>query len=54
MKNTGNGYVYSFSFDYDAIAVDNILSIGKYLMKKHDIKNIWIFKKVYFDSNEIF
>ena len=35
MKDTGlNGYVYDFSVDYDAIAVDDILDIHKYLMKK--------------------
>ena len=35
MKNTGfNGYVYDFSVDYDAIAVDDIKDIHKYLMKK--------------------
>ena len=35
MKKTGlNGYVYDFSGDYDAIAVDNILGIYKYLMEK--------------------
>ena len=39
MKKTGlNGYVYDFSFDYDAIPVDDILDIHKYLVKKHDIK----------------
>ena len=39
MKKTGlNGYVYDFSVDYNAIAVDAILDIHKYLMKKHDIK----------------
>ena len=39
MKKTGlNGYVYDFSFDYNAIAVDYILDIHKYLMKKHDIE----------------
>ena len=39
MKKTGlNGYIYDFSIDYDAIAVDYILDIHKYLMKKHDIK----------------
>ena len=39
MQKTGlNGYVYDFSVDYDAIAVDDILDIHKYLMKKHDIK----------------
>ena len=35
MKRTGfNGYVYDFRVDYDAIAVDDILNIRKYLMKK--------------------
>ena len=38
MKKTGlNGYVYDFSVDYDAIAVDNILGIHKYLMEKNGI-----------------
>ena len=38
MKKTGlNGYVYDFSVNYDAIAVDNILDIHNYLMKKNDI-----------------
>ena len=32
-----NGYVYDFSVDYDAIAVDDILVIHNYLMKKNDI-----------------
>ena len=37
MKNTGlNGYVYDFSVDYDAIAVDDILDIHKYIMKKNE------------------
>ena len=31
------GYVYDFSVGYDAIAVDDILDIHKYLMKKNDI-----------------
>ena len=35
MKKTAfNGYVYHFSVDYDAIAVDKILGIHNYLMKK--------------------
>ena len=39
MKKTGLcGYVYDFSVDYDAIAVDNILHIHKYLMKKDNMK----------------
>ena len=38
MKKTGlNGYVYDFSVDYDDIAVDDILDIHKYLMKKNNI-----------------
>ena len=38
MKKTEfNGYIYDFSVDYDSIAVDEILDIHKYLMKKNDI-----------------
>ena len=38
MKKIGlKGHVYDFSVDYDAIAVDNILGIDKYLMKKNNI-----------------
>ena len=38
MKKTGlNGYAYNFSADYDAIAVDEILDIHKYLMKKNGL-----------------
>ena len=38
MKETGfYGYVNDFSVDYDAIAVDNMLDIHKYLMKKHRV-----------------
>ena len=38
MKKTGlNGFIYDFSVDYDAIAVDDILDIHNYLMKKNDI-----------------
>ena len=38
MKKTGlNGYVYNFGVDYDAIAVDDILYIHNYLMKKNEI-----------------
>ena len=37
-KKTGlNGYVYDFSVEYDAIAVDDILDIHKFLMEKNDI-----------------
>ena len=38
IKKTGlNGYVYDFSVDYDAIAVDDILDIHKYLMQKNNM-----------------
>ena len=38
MKKTGlYETVYDFSVDYGAIPVDNILSIHKYLIKKHNI-----------------
>ena len=38
IKKTGfNGYVYDFSVDYDAIAVDDVLDIHKYLMKKNNM-----------------
>ena len=38
MKKTGfTGYVYDFSVDYEAIAVDDIKNIHKYLMKKNNI-----------------
>ena len=33
-KKKFKGYVYDFSVDYDAIAVDGILDIHNYLMKK--------------------
>ena len=37
MKKSGlNGYVYGFSVDYNAIAVDDISDIQKYLMKKNN------------------
>ena len=38
MKGTGfNGYVYDFSVDYYAIAVDDIKDIHKCLMKKNNM-----------------
>ena len=38
MKKTGlNRYLYDFCVDYDAIAVDDILDIHKYLMKKYNM-----------------
>ena len=40
VKRTGfTGYVYDFSADYNAIEVDNIKDIHKYLMEKNNI--IW-------------
>ena len=37
MKKAGlNGYVYDFSVDYNAIAVDDILDTHKYLIRKYD------------------
>ena len=38
MKKTGlDGYGYDFSLDYDTVAVDDILDIHKYLMKKNNL-----------------
>ena len=38
MRNTGlNWFVYDFNVDFDAIAVDDILEIHNYLMKKNGI-----------------
>ena len=39
MKRTGftTGYIYDFRADYDATAVNDILDIHKYLMKKNNI-----------------
>ena len=38
MKKTGfTGYVCDFSADYNAVTLDNIKDIHKYLMKKKDI-----------------
>ena len=37
-KKTGlNGYVHNFSVDYDDTAVNDLLDIHKYLMKKYGI-----------------
>ena len=39
MKKTGfYGYANDFGIDFDAIAVDDILDIHKYLMKKNNMK----------------
>ena len=40
MKKTGfDDYVYDFIVDYDAVAIDDILDIHKYLMKKNNV--VW-------------
>ena len=37
MKKAGfTGYVYDFSVDYNAISVDDIKDVHKYLMVKND------------------
>ena len=37
LRNTRlNGFLYDFSVDYDAIAVDDILDIHNYFMKRND------------------
>ena len=36
-KTSFTGYVYDFSVGYDAIGVDDIKDIHKYLMKKNNI-----------------
>ena len=45
MKKTKlNKYVYDFSADYVAVAVDNMLDIHMYLMKKNKtIQNVWVY-----------
>ena len=46
MKKTGlNGYVYDFTVDYDAIAVDDILDIHKYSLKIYIYIYIYIYIK---------
>ena len=44
MEKTGlNGYIHDIRFGYNVIAVDDILDIHKYLMKKNNvILNNWI------------
>ena len=44
MKRTRlNGYVFDFSVDYNAIAVDDIVGIRNYLMKRNNLMNMWIY-----------
>ena len=56
MKKTSfNGYVSDLSRDYGFIAVNNILDIQKYLMKRNDIIKIKCLNKVYiFYRNDFF
>ena len=56
MEKTGfYGYVYGFSVDYHAIAVDDILEIHKYLLKKNWYKIIFGFiKKIFFTAITFF
>ena len=56
MKKTGlYGYIYDFIVDYDAIAVDDILDIHKYLMEKNGIVfNVWISKANIRFNNDAF
>ena len=55
MKNTGlKGYVYDFIVDYDTIAIDDILDIHKYVMKKMRLYKMLIFVKEIFVSAMMF
>ena len=56
MKKTGlYGCIYDFIVDYDAIAVDDILDIHKYLMEKNGIVcNVWISKANIRFNNDAF
>ena len=55
MKKIGlNGYIYDFSVDYDAVVVDNILSIHKYLMEKTIYKMLGYIKKCFFTAMTFF
>ena len=54
MRNTElNGFVYDFSVDCNAVAVDDILDIDNYLMKKNDsiIKCLDLLNKVFYRNN---
>ena len=56
MEKTGlNGDVYYFSVDYDAIAVNDILDIHKYLKQRYDIvRNVCVYKKVFVEAMTFF
>ena len=56
MKKTGlNDYIFDFSVDFNATAVDNILDIHKYLMKKNEkVYNVWICRANIYFNNDVF
>ena len=56
MRKTGlYGTVYDFSADYSDISIDDLLSIPKYLIKKHNIVwNVWICEASIYFSNDVF
>ena len=51
-----NGYVYDFSVDYDDIAVNDILDLHKYLMKKNNMiqKRLGLLKRNVFSRTNDF
>ena len=53
MKTVGLGRVVKFfSVDFNPINTNNILDIHKYLMKKHDTKNVWVnYENIYWIIN---
>ena len=56
IKKTGfDGYVYDFSVDYNAIAVDDISDVNKYLLNKNNMKLYlnWL-KNAFFYSDDVF
>ena len=49
MKGTRfTGYVYDFSVDYEAFAIDDIKKIQKYLMKKTSMNTLSTTKKCFY------
>ena len=47
-KTSLHVYVYDFIVDHNAIAVDDILDIHKYLMKKNGIVQMFGYIKIFF------
>ena len=55
MKKAGfNGHIFDFNVDYDAIAVEDILDIHNYLMKKNDIFGLFGFIEKHFFTAMMF